>query len=175
MLAVLARHWWLIAIRGVAAILFGVIAFVWPEITVVVLVALFAAYALIDGASMLLMSLRGQRSWEIGLFGVAGILAGLFTFFYPSMTALLLLTFIGAWAVVTGVLQIVAAIRLRREIANEFWLILAGVISVLFGLYVILFPGSGALALIWAIGVFAIIQGAVLLMLSLRLRRHQHA
>jgi uncharacterized membrane protein HdeD (DUF308 family) len=176
MLAVMARNWWIIAIRGVAAILFGIGAFLVPDITVVVLVAFFAAYAIIDGVSALVIGLRGgHRNWVHVTFGIVGILAGIVTFLYPLMTALLLLAFIGAWAIVTGALQIVAAIRLRREIENEWWLALSGLVSALFGGYILLFPGPGAIALIWVIGTFAILEGILLLMLALRLRGARHA
>lgn len=171
MLHAMARNWWILAVRGIAAIAFGILAIVMPGITVVVLVSLFAAYAIIDGASALVMGFRApNRNWWLVLLGVAGLAAGVITFLYPAMTALLLLSFVGAWAIVTGALQIGAAIRLRREIENEWWLALSGAISVLFGAYVLVFPSEGALAVLFVIGTFAIVNGIFLLLLAWKVR-----
>ncbi|MDX1524136.1 MAG: DUF308 domain-containing protein, partial [Anaerolineae bacterium] len=121
----LARNWWMLAIRGIIALIFGVLALIWPGITLFVLVMLFGAYALLDGIFALIAAVKGsqkERWWMLGLEGIAGIAAAAITILWPGMTALVLLYIIGAWALLTGVLEIVAAIRLRREIEGE-WLL----------------------------------------------------
>jgi len=172
----LARSWWLVLLRGIAGILFGVLAFVWPGLTLLTLVLLYGAYALVDGVVALVAAFTGRAThvpaWWLVVVGVLGIAAGLVTFLWPGITALALVVFIGAWAVAHGIFEIVGAIELRHEIGNEWMLILAGALSVLFGLAVLIMPGAGALGLIWAIGTYSIVFGALLVGLSLRLRRH---
>jgi len=173
----LARHWWVIALRGLAAVLFGVLAFVWPGMTLAVLVLLFGAYAVIDGILAIVAALRGGTDHRLvlGLEGVVGVLAGLAAFVFPGLTALVLLYIIALWAVLTGVLEVVAAVRLRRTITNEWGLIIGGILSVLFGIVLIVSPGAGALAVVFLIGAYAVLFGVTLLMLSWRLRSHtQH-
>jgi uncharacterized membrane protein HdeD (DUF308 family) len=174
-LALLARNWWLFAIRGIAAIAFGVIAFVWPSVTVVVLVALFGAYALVDGVSLLVSLVRGDRDarrhgWAVGVMGVLGVVAGIVTFLLPGWTALSLVYLVGFWSIAVGVFQVIAAIRLRREIEGELWMALGGVLAILFGLYIVVFPGAGLLSLIWLVGIFAVVFGIASLVLAWRLR-----
>jgi uncharacterized membrane protein HdeD (DUF308 family) len=177
MLDVLSRYWWAVALRGAAAVVFGLVALIWPGVTVVVLVALFGAYALVDGIITLGTAIvggnesRSQRTWQV-VEGVAGVLIGIMTFAWPGITALVLLWLIAAWALVTGVLEIVAAIRLRREIEGEWLLILSGALSVLFGLALMVWPAAGALTVVFLIGIYAIVFGAALLMLGLRLRKY---
>ena len=176
MLALLARNWWLIAIRGIAAIIFGIVAFVWPGVTVIVLVALFGAYALVDGISLLASLARGdpearRHGWAVGVMGVLGVLAAVVAFVLPGWTALSLVFLVGFWAIVLGVLQVVAAIRLRQEIEGELWLAIGGILAVLFGLYIVVFPGAGLLSLIWLLGGFAIVFGIANLVLAWRLRQ----
>jgi uncharacterized membrane protein HdeD (DUF308 family) len=174
MLAELARNWWILAIRGVAAILFGIGAFLWPGITITVLVLLFGAYALVDGIFAVFAGITArkeqERWWMMVLEGLAGIVIGVITFFYPGITQLVLLYFIAAWSIVTGAFEVAAAIRLRKEIEGEWLLALAGIASMLFGILLVILPGPGALALIWLIGSYAIISGILLLVLALRLR-----
>lgn len=174
MVTELARYWWVIAIRGLFAIVFGILAFVWPGITLAALILLFGAYALVDGIFSLIggfrMAGREGRWWVMVLEGVAGVAVGLLTFFYPGLTAIVLLYFIAAWAVITGVLEIIAAIRLRKEIEGEFWMALAGIASVIFGVLLFVQPGAGALAVLWIIGVYAILFGVFLILLAFRLR-----
>ena len=171
----LSRTWWMLAVRGVAAVIFGLLALIWPQITLLALVLVFGAYALVDGAFSLVAAARGRelaggsRGWLI-LEGLLGIAAGIVAIVWPDITALALLWVIAAWAVVTGVLEIVAAIRLRRVLDNEWLLIVAGALSVAFGLILIIWPGSGAIGLVWLIGIYAIAFGIVLLGLALRLR-----
>ena len=172
----LSRNWWLLLLRGIAAVLFGALAFAWPGLTLVALVILYGAYALCDGVLAIAAAIRGRGRKEVGwlvFVGIVGILAGLGTFFWPGITALVLLTLIGVWSILRGVLEIAGAIRLRREIRGELFLVLSGLVSVAFGLFVLIRPGAGALAVVWLIGFYALVFGALLIALSLRLRAHQ--
>ena len=170
----LARHWWVLGLRGLAAILFGVLAFVWPGMTLAVLVLLFGAYALVDGVLTLIAAFRGGVQHRIVMLveGVVSVLAGLAAFVWPGLTALVLLYIIAFWAIVTGVLEIVAAIRVRRAISNELGLVIGGVLSVVFGVVLLIAPGAGALAVIFLIGAYAVVFGIALLGLAWRLREH---
>lgn len=174
MLSNLSRYWWLLALRGVAAILFGILAFIWPQLTLEVLIILFGVYVLIDGASNIVTGFSQRESndrwWVMLLEGLVGILAGILTLVYPGMSAFILLYFIAAWAILTGVLEIVAAIRLRKEITGEWALALSGVASIIFGILLFLFPGTGALAVVWIIGSYAILFGALLIYLAFKVR-----
>ena len=153
MLELLRRNWGWVVLRGVAAVLFGLLAFALPGITLAVLVLIWGAYAIVDGVLALIAAYRvrdrGRPFWSLLIVGLLGIVAGVVTFLWPVMTALLLLMFIAAWAVVMGIFQIIAAIRLRKVIQNEWLLALSGVLSVLFGLLMFLQPGAGALTVIW--------------------------
>ena len=173
----LARHWWVIGLRGLAAILFGVLAFVWPGMTLAVLVLLFGAYALVDGVLTLVAAFRGGVQHRIVMLveGVVSVLAGLAAFVWPGLTALVLLYIIAFWAIVTGVLEIVAAIRVRRAISNELGLVIGGVLSVVFGVVLLIAPGAGALAVIFLIGAYAVVFGIALLGLAWRLREHHQS
>ncbi|MGZ4650334.1 MAG: HdeD family acid-resistance protein [Kineosporiaceae bacterium] len=179
MLETLTRHWWVLAVRGALAVLFGLLALIWPGITVLALVLLFGAYALVDGVMALYTALfdRGRPGGRGGgwlvLEGVAGVLAAIGAVVWPGITALVLLYLIAAWALVTGVAEIVAAIRLRREIEREWLMILSGALSILFGLLAFIFPGAGALAVVWLIAAYAIAFGVVMLILGFRLQRHR--
>jgi uncharacterized membrane protein HdeD (DUF308 family) len=178
MVQMLAKNWWLLALRGVAAIAFGVLAFIWPGITPVTLALLFGAFALIDGVLSIAAAFSGSAkpipTWWLIVVGLLGIAAGILALAWPGITALLLVLFIGAWALVHGIFGIIGAIQLRKEIDNEWLLILGGVVSVIFGGIILLAPGGGALALIWAIAAYAIVFGILLVALSLRLRTHRH-
>ncbi len=182
----MARYWWVFVLRGVLSILVGIAAFVWPGITLLVLVYLFAAWVLIDGVLSLIAALTGrdvpmgQNRWLMGLLGVLSIVAAIVAFFWPQITAVILALLISAWAIVTGVTQIVAAIQLRREIDNEWWLVLAGAASVVFGVLIFLFPLNGLLTIVWLIALYAIVFGVLLIGLGWRLRglnerRHEGA
>ena len=176
----LARWWWTFILRGVLAIAFGVLAFFAPGLGIAVLVGFFAAWAIIDGVTSLVAGIRSRgrdKSWWLEVLeGVAGIAAGVFALLFPTLAAEILVLIIGAWAIVTGVLEIVMAIRLREKIEGEVWLGLAGVASILFGVVLFLFPAAGALSLVWLIGAFALVFGAFLVALGFRLRRiHQRA
>lgn len=175
LLRALADNWWLLLLRGIAAILFGVLAFVWPGITLISLTFLWGAYALVDGAVSLWAAISGTGSdkasrWWLAVVGVAGILAGLLAFLAPGITALVLLMFIAGWAIVIGIFEIIGAVRLRKEIEGEWLLALSGVLAILFGIALIAVPGAGLLSMIWLIGGFAIVVGISQIMLALRLR-----
>jgi len=176
LLKTLGRTWWLVLLRGIAAIVFGILAWTWPIATVITLVLFWGAYALVDGVAALVAGWQakdsGKPMWTIVLVGVVGIAAGIFTFVQPGVTAIALLMLIAVWAIVHGVFEISAAIRLRKEIENEWLLILSGVLSVAFGGLMILNPGAGALAVLWIIGVFSVAYGALLVVLAFKLRKH---
>lgn len=174
MLDELSRHWGLIALRGVLAILFGLLAWIWPGITLWALIVLFGAYALVDGIIAIGAAIRGapgqSRTW-LAVTGVAGIVFGLMALIWPGETALVLLLLIAWWAVITGILEIVAAISMRKEIEGEWFYIGSGIVSVLFGVLLFVWPVSGALGVIWIIGLFSIIFGIALLAAAFRLRK----
>jgi uncharacterized membrane protein HdeD (DUF308 family) len=170
----LSRNWGWVALRGLVAVLFGVFAFIAPGITLAVLVLLWGAFAFADGVFALVAAFKvrdqGKPFWPLLIVGFLGIAAGVATFLWPGMTALVLLAFIGAWAFVMGVFQILAAIRLRREIEGEWLLALSGALSVLFGVFVLFQPGAGALALVWAIGAYAVVFGVLIIGLAFKLK-----
>lgn len=177
LLAGLAKNWWLIMLRGICAVIFGVLAFGWPGVTLLTLVVLYGLFALADGILSLLAAVTGDKSdspaprWWLAVVGLLGLAAGLVTLFWPGMTALVLLIFIAIWAIASGIMQIVGAIRLRKEIDDEWLLIASGVLSVLFGIAMLAWPGAGALAMVFVIGTFAILYGALLISFALRLRK----
>jgi len=172
----LARFWWAVVLRGVLAAAFGVVALIWPDITLRVLVLLFGFYALVDGLLALAAALiggrlaRSRRGWLI-LEGVTGIAAGVFTFLWPGITALVLLYLIAVWAVATGLLEVVAAVALRRELHGEWLLALGGIVSIAFGVYLAVRPAEGAIAVVWLIGLYATVFGVALVTLGIRLRQ----
>jgi uncharacterized membrane protein HdeD (DUF308 family) len=169
MVRLLAQHWWVVLLRGIAAILFGLMAFAWPGLTIAVLVLFWGAYALVDGIFAVVSGIRAK--WGSVIFlGVLGIAAGLITFFWPAITAIALLYLIAFWALFVGLLQIVAAVRLRREIQGEWLWILSGILMVILGLLLVVHPGAGALSVIWMIACFAFVWGILLIALSLRLK-----
>ena len=175
----LAKGWWLLLLRGIAAIVFGVLAFAWPGLTLVTLVLFYGAFALVDGVIALVAAFTGGAkpvpTWWLVVIGLLGIAAGIATFVMPGITAILLILFMGAWALVHGIFEIIGAIQLRKEIDNEWMLILSGVVSVLFGIIVLIAPGAGALGLIWAIAAYSIVFGISFVALALRLKNHKHA
>jgi uncharacterized membrane protein HdeD (DUF308 family) len=174
MLETLKGGWWLLVLRGVCALLFGILTFVWPGITLVTLVFFFGAYALINGLFTASMGLRAASGTPgkgtLILLGLLGIAAGVLTFFYPGITALTLLALIAWWAIVTGIMEIAVAIKLRKEMTNEWFLILSGALSVVFGILLIARPSAGALSVVWIIGAYAVVFGIFLLMLAAKLK-----
>ena len=162
MLNLITRDWWVFAVRGIAAILFGVLAFAQPGITLAALVILFGAYAFVDGVALLIALARGdagarRHAWSVGIMGVLGIVASIVTIVSPGITALSLLYLVAFWAIAMGVFQTVAAIALRREIEGEFWMGLGGVLSVVFGVLLVVSPGTGLITLVWLLGFWAIV------------------
>src|ERR1700726_4155306 len=175
MLDALARNWWALALRGVAAVLFGLLTFFLPGITLVTLVLLFGAYALVDGVFNVIAFFRvASHQWALLIEGVIGIIAGILTFAWPAITAIALLYVIAFWAMFTGIFEIVAGIRLRKVISNEWLLLVLGAVSLLFGLLILFAPGAGALAIVLWIGAYALVFGIFLLALAFRLRGHRH-
>jgi uncharacterized membrane protein HdeD (DUF308 family) len=174
MLRTLAQNWWAIVLRGLCAVLFGVGAFVWPGITLAVLVLLYGAYALVEGALAVAWAVMGRREgafpWGLLLAGLAGIAIGVITFMSPGITAVALVYLIAAWAVLRGVFEIIAAVQLRKEIENEWLLGLSGLLSVGLGLFLFAAPGAGAIAVLWWIGAFAIVFGVLEIILGFRLK-----
>ena len=174
MLRTLAQNWWAILLRGICAVLFGLAAFMWSGVTLAVLVLLYGAYALADGVLAVLWALvkrpSGAFPWGVFLAGLAGIAFGVMTFLWPGLTALALLYLIAGWAIVRGIFEIIAAVHLRREIENEWLLGLSGLLSFVLGIFMILAPGAGALAVLWWIGAFAIVVGVLTIMLGYRLK-----
>ena len=170
----LQLNWWLLALRGLVAVLFGVLAFMWPGATLITLVWLFGAFALVNGILSLVLAAKTPKGYpKVGsliLGGLLGILAGLLAFVMPGITALGLLILIAAWAIATGVMELVAAVRLRKTINNEWLLVLAGIASIVFGVLLLFQPGAGALALIWLIGAWAVVFGILLMILAFRMR-----
>jgi uncharacterized membrane protein HdeD (DUF308 family) len=177
MLEMLSRYWWAFVVRGIFAILFGILAYAWPRITLATLIIFFGAYVLIDGILLVIKTIGkwGERDdrWLLLLEGLLGIGIGVITFVAPGITAVALIFFIAAWSLATGVLEIATAIRLRKEIRGEGWMILSGIASIVFAILVMFFPGVGALGLLWLIAAYAIIFGVLLVILGFRLRGHR--
>jgi uncharacterized membrane protein HdeD (DUF308 family) len=168
------QNWWLAILRGVIAIVFGVVAFLWPGSTLFALVLLFGFYALADGliavAAGLTHTKDSPRWWVFLLEGLVGIAAGVATLVWPGVTTLVLIAMIAAWAILTGILEIAAAIRLRRAVTNEWRLAAGGLLSVALGVALILQPLTGSLVIIWIVGAYALIFGVMWILLGLRLR-----
>ena len=177
MLEILTRYWWAFIVRGILAIVLGVVAFVWPGITITALIIVFGIYAFIDGVFLLVKAIAGWKArddrWLLLFEGLLGIGIGVITFFAPGVTAIVLLFYIAAWSLTTGILEIVGAIRLRKEIKGEVWWILSGIVSILFALLLMIFPGAGILGLVWLLGVYAIVFGVLLIALGIRIRAHR--
>ena len=175
MFLLLSRYWWVLVLRGVVAVIFGLVGLAAPGSTLAVLVFAFGAYALIDGVAYGVAGLGGRHVtddwWMVVLHGVLGIVVGALMLASPGLTAVALLLYVAAWAIVVGVLQIVAAIRLRRELTGEWWLVAGGTLSVLFGLLMVRDPGAGALTLLWLIALYALAWGVALIVAGLAVRR----
>jgi len=169
----MARSWWVWLLRGIAAIVFGIIAFVSPAATLLALVIVFGIYAIFDGVLAVVTAFQirevAKHWWVVLLEGLAGILFGIIALVYPLITAGALLLLIAFWAVVTGIMEIIAAIRLRREITNEWSLILTGIFSVILGVMLFVFPGAG-LALVWTIGLYAVFFGVLMIIFGFEVR-----
>jgi len=173
----LARNWWAFLLRGILAILFGLAAILFPTIAFLTLVVVFGVFALVDGIFSIIAAFtsraKSENWWWLILEGAIGILIGILTIVQPAAMKAAWLFLIAVWALVTGIFEIVTAIRLRKEIEGEFWMILSGVFSVLFGILVFTFPMSGAFAVGFIIGIYALMFGITLVMLAMRLRKHR--
>ena len=171
----LARNWGWIALRGVAAVIFGLLTVMYPGITLAVLILFFGAFSLIDGILAVIAAIRNRKAeshWVTLLIGgIAGIIIGVCTFLAPGISAIVLLYFIAVWALIIGFSEIMAAIRLRKIITGEWMLVLAGVASVALGLFLLSRPAVGAIALVIWIGVYAFVSGILLIALAFELRR----
>jgi uncharacterized membrane protein HdeD (DUF308 family) len=172
----LGDNWWLLLVRGIVAILFGILAFAWPGLTFVTLVIFWGAFTGADGILALVAAFSGKGSqvaprWWLILVGLAGVAAGAIAFFEPVVAAGALLILIAVWAIVIGASQIVGGFALRKEIQGEWWLVLSGLLGILFGAAVLVQPVAGALVIIWLIGCYAILFGLCLVMLSFRVKR----
>ena len=173
----LGENWWLLLLRGVIAVLFGVLAFVLPGLTLLTLVLMWGIFAFADGVFALIAALSGKGSspgaprWWLIVIGISGIAAGAIAFLRPDFAAQVLLLVIAAWAIVIGISQIVGAFALRKEIDNEWMLLVSGLLSLAWGALLVVQPPAGALAIIWLIGAFAILTGACLIALSFRVKR----
>jgi uncharacterized membrane protein HdeD (DUF308 family) len=170
----LSQNWWLVVLRGVLAILFGIAAFIWPGITLLTLIVMFGVYAIFDGLIAIWTGLsrtrESSRWWMFLLEGLLSIGAGIAALVWPGLATLVFIYIMAFWAVFTGILEIVAAIRLRHEITNEWFLALGGVLSVGLGILLFLQPAAGSLAIIWIIASYALVFGILLLILGIRLR-----
>ncbi|HZF41529.1 MAG TPA: HdeD family acid-resistance protein [Blastocatellia bacterium] len=178
MFNLMSQNWWAIALRGLAAVLFGVAAFMWPGITLWMLVALFGAYALVDGIFAVIEAFRRgverERWWALLFEGVVGIAIGVLTFIWPGLTAMGLLYLIAFWAIVTGVFEVITAVRLRHEIRGEWMMALIGILSMAFGFLLVASPLAGALSVVLMIGAFAFASGALMIALAFKLRSLRH-
>lgn len=173
----LPMRWWAITLRGLLGILLGILAFVMPFATLLALVYLFGAYAFIDGVFSLIAAWRHTNRqkpwWALLLSGIAGIGAAVISFIWPGITAFVLVYLVAAWALITGGLQIAAAVKLRKEIEGEWLLGLSGLLSIALGFLLVFFPDAGAIGLVWYLGAYAIVFGILMVALSWRLRTRQ--
>ncbi len=179
MLEILTRYWWAFIARGILAIALGVMVFAWPGITVTALIIVFGIYVFVDGIFLVVKAIGGWKArddrWLLLFEGLLGIGIGVITFFAPGVTAIGLLFYIAARSLATGILEIVGAVRLRKEIQGEVWWIFSGIVSILFAVLLMIFPGTGILALIWLLGIYAFVFGVILIVLGIRIRMHRPA
>jgi uncharacterized membrane protein HdeD (DUF308 family) len=170
----LSRNWWMTLLQGLISILFGIALFTRPVISLVTLTLLFGAFVFADGILHIASAFGGRRTndrwWVSLLAGLCGIAVGVLTFFNPGTTALALLFFIAIWAIVIGFFEVITAIRLRKEIVGEFWLILMGIVSIAFGVMLLARPGAGALSVIWLIAAYAVAAGIIRIFLAFEAR-----
>ncbi len=171
---VVLRNWWMVALRGVLAILFGLIALFFPRIALLAFVYVFAAYSIVDGLVAVIVSIRERESlsrwgWVLAE-GILSVVAGVIAAVYPGLTALVLLYVVAAWAILTGITEIVAAFSIREQASREWALGAAGVLSIVFGIILFISPGAGLLALLWVVGLYAILFGILFLVRAFQLR-----
>lgn len=172
---ILHRTWWVLLLRGLVAIAFGVLTFAQPGVSLVALMLTFGAFTFVDGILAMYSAIRGRglssHWWLLLLWGLAGVIVGVLTVVAPAVTALVMTVYIAAWALITGVLQIIAALRLRKEIEGEWLLVLGGAMSVLFGGFVLANPGAGMMAMLWVLALYAVLLGLVMLLLAFKLKK----
>lgn len=171
----LHRTWWVLLLRGLVAIVFGVLTWLQPAASAAALVLVFGVYVFVDGLLGVYAAINSRRQsrhwWVILLWGLTGVVVGLLTVVKPAITALVLTMYIGAWALITGVMQIIAAIRLRKEIEGEWVLVLGGLISVLLGGFVLAQPGAGMMAMLWVLALYAVAFGVLMVILAFKIRK----
>jgi uncharacterized membrane protein HdeD (DUF308 family) len=167
----LTRNWWLVALRGAFAVIFAILTLAWPGVTLVALILLWGIYAMVDGISSIALgaAVRGHR-WSNVLIGVIGVLAGLVAIVLPGETAVVLLVIIAVWAIIAGVVQLIAALALRRTLSHAWFLVVTGALTLVLGIVLLFNPGAGALALVTTIAMFALVWGISLILLAIRLR-----
>jgi uncharacterized membrane protein HdeD (DUF308 family) len=174
----LARNWWLLALRGGVAILFGALAFLWPGLAWLYIVLSFAVFAIVDGVLAIIAAVKGQATggwwWALLLEGAVGISAGVIAIVFPGLTELALLYVIAYWALVTGVFELIAAYRMRKEIKHDWALAVTGVLSIVYGLALIIMPVAGLLVIAWMIAAYSIAFGVLLLSLAFKLRSDRY-
>jgi uncharacterized membrane protein HdeD (DUF308 family) len=170
----MSKNWWVVLLRGIVGVIFAALAFASPGATLLALVFVYGAYAIVDGAFAFYMaylaSRQERRSWPCLLEGLAGVGAGVLAFAWPGVTTLALLYIVAAWAIITGVVEIIAAVDLRKQMQNEWLLGLSGVLSIIFGVIVVAQPDAGALAVVWTLGAYALLYGVTLIVLAFRMR-----
>jgi uncharacterized membrane protein HdeD (DUF308 family) len=164
-----ASNWWVLLLRGILAVLFGVLAFALPGLTLVTLVLLYGVYAVTDGLTALWVG-GSSRAWPLVLIGVVGVIVGIYTFIYPGTTAVATLYIIAAWGIVRGAGDLITAYLLRKDLKNVSELVIAGLVSIIFGAWLLANPARGVLAMVWIIGGYAIMFGVVMIVHALRLR-----
>ena len=171
----LHRSWWVLLLRGAAAIIFGVLTWMQPAASAAALVLVFGAYVFVDGLPGIYTAIKSRQQsrhwWVVLLWGLTGVVVGVLTVINPAITALVLTIYIGVWALMTGVLQIVAALRLRKEIQGEWVLVLGGLLSVLFGIFVLMQPGAGMMAMLWVLATYAVIFGVLMVILAFKIKK----
>jgi uncharacterized membrane protein HdeD (DUF308 family) len=176
MVHVLARNWWALLIRGIAAVIFGILAFTWPGATLFAICILFGAYAFVDGVFAIVAAVRAaqahERWWPFVIEGIVGLAIAAITFYDVTITFLALYFTVAVWAFITGILEIAAGIQLRKHIANEFLLILAGLASIVFGVFMFWHPVAATIAIVWIIATYAVVFGIIMIALAFRLRAH---
>jgi len=170
MLKVFTRHWWVLVLRGLLAVIFGLLALIWPSITVNALVLLFGAYAVVDGIFSIVAGLGRRRSFLPILGGLLSIVLGILAWLWPQATAVALLYIIAAYALLTGIFELINAVELRKVLANEWLLVVSGILSIVFGILLVIWPAAGLMTMAWLIGTYALIFGILLIWLGFRLR-----
>jgi uncharacterized membrane protein HdeD (DUF308 family) len=171
---IVLQNWWMLALRGVLAIIFGLIALFAPGIALLAFITVFAVYAIIDGIVAVVVAIRERTSskgwWWVLIEGILSIVAGILAFAYPGVTAFVLLYIVAAWAILTGIMEIVTAVSLREFLSREWALILAGALSIVFGIILFVRPGIGLLSILWLVGVYSLIFGVLFLVRAFQLR-----